>query len=417
MASSQASAATAAGGRDARASTTPEQIPQTAIPLSDGLLGLAGLLAAWLLVMVLRPHALVSVWVILFSTAVPMLAVELERTSHPADRESGRMALLLWPAGFLLASLPFLLIHAQGMGIELWLIAWAVAVPAFMLRLTLEFRRNGGLSGGLPLALARALLPFDRGALRSLVPAVRLWALKGFFVPLYGLSLFALVGLAFATDLGSPLGWLSLGVVLAYTIDLSFGLSGYVFASNALAPTVRSTQPMLLGWIVCIACYGPVITHWPDFEAVVRQEIAWPQTFTATPVSIAAAGMMIGLLVLYVSASVCFGLRFSNLSNRGVITTGPYRWMKHPAYFAHAANAWLLCVILMPAAGIHLGIAQWLVPIAFTVLYRLRAVTEEQHMSEEPAYREYAAWIARNGILGRLRRFAGLQVQASRPVD
>jgi len=130
MTSSQASAATAAGGRDARASTTPEQIPQTAIPLSDGLLGLAGLLAAWLLVMVLRPHALVSVWVILFSTAVPMLAVELERTSHPADRESGRMELLLWPAGFLLASLPFLLIHAQGMGIELWRAALAaLAAP------------------------------------------------------------------------------------------------------------------------------------------------------------------------------------------------------------------------------------------------------------------------------------------------
>lgn len=417
MTSSQASAATAAAGRGTKAFKTPDDIPLTTIPLSDGLLGLAGLLAAWLLVMVIRPPALFGAWMVLLSTAIPMLAVELKRNSHPAERESGRLALLLWPVGFLLASMPLLLIHAQGMGVGLWILAWAVAMPAFMLRLALELHRNGRLSGGLPLALGHALLAFDRGALASLVPAARLWALKGFFVPLYGLSLLALVGLALAADLGTPLGWLSLGVVLAYTIDLSFGLSGYVFASNALAPTVRSTQPMLLGWVVCIACYGPVITHWPEFEAVVLQEIAWPQALTATPFTIAAAAMMIGLLVLYVSASVCFGLRFSNLSNRGVVATGPYRWMKHPAYFAHAANAWLLCLVLMPAAGVHLGIAQWLVPIAFTILYRLRAVTEERHMSEEPAYRAYAAWIARYGLLARLRQFAGLPAPALPSAD
>ena len=40
-------------------------------------------------------------------------------------------------------------------------------------------------------------------------------------------------------------------------------------ASNSLVPTIRSTQTRLSGGVVCLACYGPVMSHWPDFEAVV----------------------------------------------------------------------------------------------------------------------------------------------------
>ncbi len=406
MALSETSHAAAEDRRDVEAAALG--IPQSAIPLSDGLRGLAALTAAWLLVLIVEPPVLVGAWLVLLATAAPMLAAELRRAPGTTKRTPDRASPLLWLAGFALAAAPLLLVHLQGMGLRFWAIAWAVAAPAFILRLVFEARRNGALAAGLPLALGEALRHFDGAAVRALAPAARLWTLKAFFIPLYGLSLYGLLQLALALDLGTMPGWLVLAVLFAYTIDLTFGLSGYVFASNDLAPTMRSTQPMLLGWIVCIACYGPVIVHWPDFEAVVRQEIAWPRSLSAAPVAIAGAIAMLCLLALYVSATVCFGLRFSNLSNRGVVTTGPYRLMKHPAYFAHAANAWILCLVLMPAAGIEMGISQWLVPIAFTILYGLRAITEERHMSEEPAYRAYAAWIARNGIVARLRRLVGL---------
>src|SRR5690606_1858909 len=111
-------------------------------------------------------------------------------------------------------------------------------------------------------------------------------------------------------------------------------------------------------------CYGPVFAHWPDFEAVVHAEIAWPEGFVATALTVPAALALLGLLALYVSASVHFGLRFSNLCNRGVLAAGPYRYMKHPAYFAHVANAWLLCAVLLPASGAPAGPTLWLVPFA-----------------------------------------------------
>jgi isoprenylcysteine carboxyl methyltransferase (ICMT) family protein YpbQ len=380
-----------------------DRIPPSAIPVADGLMGLAGLVAAWAVVMLLQPPTIVGAWVVVLATAVPMLRLELRRAA-PSLSAREPVSALTWVLGFILATVPFALVHGQGMGFEYWLIAWVVALPAFTLRLLLEARRNGALSSGFPAMLGRTLLRLDRGALRGLAPAARLWGLKAFFIPLYALSLFALVGLALTADLNSPVGWLGLAVLFAYTIDLSFGLSGYLFASNDLAPTVRSTQPRLLGWIVCIACYGPVIMHWPAFEAVVRQEIAWPATLTASPLVLAGAAALLALLVLYVWASVSFGLRFSNLSNRGLVAHGPYRWMKHPAYFAHASNAWILCLVLIPAAGVDLGLSQWLVPVAFTILYRLRSVTEEHHMSEDPAYRDYAAWIARHGALALIKR-------------
>lgn len=381
--------------------------PVSTVPFRDGYFGLAGFCVAWLGVMAVRPHPLVGAWIVLLATAVPMLARELARATPP-QRLRRHWAPLAWATGFVAATLPFLGFHAQGAGTTIWALAWAVAGPAFALRLAAERMRNGAISGGFPVALGKALLRPGREAFRALAVPARLWALKAIFIPLYGGSLLAIVSMAFTLDLSEPMGWLVLAVTLAYTVDLAFGLSGYLFASNELAPTLRSTQRLVLGWVVCIACYGPIFTHWPAFEAVVLTEISWPSSLVPGPVTIPATVAMLVLLALYVSASVHFGLRFSNLANRGVLTAGPYRLMKHPAYFAHVANAWIIALVLMPAAGIDLGPSQWLVPLAFTGLYWARARTEEMHMREDPIYVGYADWISRYGLLGRLKRVVGL---------
>lgn len=387
--------------------------PQSAVPVGDGLCGLAGLTAAWLAIVALKPHPLAATWLLLLATAIPMLLRELRRAPAPVAAGGERGSPLRWLAGFVVATLPFLLVHLQAMGPTWWLIAWGVVAPAFLVRFVLERARNGRTSGGFPAALGAALLPPDMRKLQALGAPARLWALKAFFVPLYGLSLFGLVQLAVTADFGTVRAWLTLAVTFAYTIDLAFGVSGYLFASNELMPTVRSTQWRLLGWVVCMLCYGPLIVHWPDLATVIHNEIGWPKLIAATPMALAGGAAMLALLGLYVSATVVFGLRFSNLSNRGIVTTGPYRLMKHPAYFAHAANAWLIALVLMPAAGIDLGLGKILVPIAASILYRMRAVTEEQHLMDDPGYAAYAAWIAQHGVLARFRRLLRLAPAAT----
>lgn len=392
-------------------------IPRSVVPVTDGLIGLASLLAAWLLVMWLKPAPLLAAWLVLIATALPMMRRELARSPAPPRRRTGAPHPLLWLLGFAVATAPMLLVHGQGAGLASWSAAWIVALPAFALRLAVERRRNGSAPGdSLPLRIGRALLLGDWAELRGAAAPARLWFLKAFFVPLYGASLLALLALALSNDLQGPLAWLALAVTLAYTIDLAFGLSGYIFASNALVPTIRSTQPRLSGWIVCLLCYGPVFGHWSDFERVVHQEINWPASLTPDASVIAAGIVMIVLLALYVSATVVFGLRFSNLSNRGVISSGPYRYMKHPAYFAHAANAWLITFVFLPAAGVELTTSQMLVPVAFTLLYRCRAVTEEMHMREDEQYVAYSDWIARHGLVGRLRHLLGRRIRGRRPL-
>ncbi len=381
--------------------------PASVIPASDGLIGLTSLAVAWLAVLALRPPTLIATSIVLLATILPMLWRELRRApAHPGARQgSGRP--LAWLAAFVVATAPFALIHGQYAGLFLWLIAWLTVAPAFIIRLLLEARRNGQLVGGFPAELGDALIPPDQGRLGGLAASARLWGLKAFFVPLYATSLYALLSLALANPLDGPMAWLGLAVTFAYTVDLGFGLSGYLMASNSLVPTIRSTQTRLSGWLVCLACYGPVMTHWPDFQAVVQLEVRWPTALTTDPLVLVGATAMLGLLALYVSATVCFGLRFCNLSNRGLISHGPYRYMKHPAYFAHIANAWIITFIFMPAAGITLDWSQLAVPVAFTLLYWRRAVTEEQHLREDPDYRVYADWIDRNGIVARLRQMTG----------
>lgn len=386
--------------------------PASVVPITDGLVGLVALSVAWGVVMWLRPPLLLATWVVLLATALPMLQRELAR-QRPQPVPRNAAAPLNWLAGFLLAAAPFALLHGQHTDLFTWLVAWIIIAPAFAIRLGLEARRNGGIVGAFPSELGQALLPFDRTRLSALAASARLWGLKAFFIPLYATSLFALLSLAYANPLSGPVAWLSLAVTFAYTIDLSFGLSGYLMASNSLVPTIRSTQTRLAGWVVCLLCYGPLMTNWPDFEAVVLQEISWAATLTSDPPLLAAAGAMSVLLVLYVWATVSFGLRFCNLSNRGLISSGPYRLMKHPAYFAHAANAWIITFVFMPAAGIELGASQLLVPVAFALLYWLRAVTEEQHLREDPDYVAYAAWIDRHGLVARARRLFGWRARTA----
>src|SRR3546814_20885855 len=45
-------------------------------------------------------------------------------------------------------------------------------------------------------------------------------------------------------------------------------------------------------------------------------------------------GWLVLLTAIYAWATVAFGLRFSNLTHRGILTHGPYRWTRHPAYLS-----------------------------------------------------------------------------------
>lgn len=95
-------------------------------------------------------------------------------------------------------------------------------------------------------------------------------------------------------------------------------------------------------------------------------------------------------------------MRFSNLTNRGIITNGPYRFMKHPAYVCKNIAWWLISVPFISAAGPAHAIKHCLLLFGLNLVYYLRAVTEERHLSLDNTYVDYANAMNNKGVFSGL---------------
>src|SRR3712207_9414548 len=62
-------------------------------------------------------------------------------------------------------------------------------------------------------------------------------------------------------------------------------------------------------------------------------------------------GWLVFLTAIYAWATVAFGIRFSNLTHRGILTHGPYAWTKHPAYVSKNLFWWLATLPFLATAG------------------------------------------------------------------
>jgi len=117
---------------------------------------------------------------------------------------------------------------------------------------------------------------------------------------------------------------------------------------------------------------------------------------------VATALLIIALLAVYSWSTVVFGLRFSNLTHRGIITNGPYRWSKHPAYIAKNLSWWLISVPFIAGAGWMQAVQSCLLLTGVNLIYFLRAKTEERHLGSDPVYRDYVRFIDRYGLFASL---------------
>jgi protein-S-isoprenylcysteine O-methyltransferase Ste14 len=106
--------------------------------------------------------------------------------------------------------------------------------------------------------------------------------------------------------------------------------------------------------------------------------------------SAAAAVVQIAAVVLMIAARITFGRRSfhaaANPTEGGVVTTGPYRWLRHPIYAA------ILYFVWATALDHH----TWQAIAAASIITAgaiLRMIAEEKLLNEK--YAEYAAYCAR----------------------
>ncbi|MGF6769931.1 protein-S-isoprenylcysteine O-methyltransferase Ste14 [Paraburkholderia sp. GAS199] len=255
--------------------------------------------------------------------------------------------------------------------------------------------------------LLRGERPANWRPIREMLAA---WMVKAFFLPLMIAYLSTdadHLGASLANALNAPFSLSTFRFMydLSYTMDLMFGTVGYLCTLRILDSHVRSAEPTTLGWLVALICYQPfwslISSQYIHYEG----SMFWDNWLISMPVlRIVWGTVIIALLICYALSTISFGLRFSNLTNRGIITSGPYRFTKHPAYIAKNLSYWMISVPFIEPLGWKLALAHCAALIAVNLLYFLRAKTEERHLMNDPDYRAYAEWIARNGIFARLTR-------------
>jgi len=238
------------------------------------------------------------------------------------------------------------------------------------------------------------------------------WLVKAFFLPLmvgYVCDQVKDLGHVFDAIAASgfvPNSW-HLVFCLAYMADLVFCVVGYVLTLRLFASQIRSTDSTASGWLVALACYQPFYSVLGAFYLHYDEGADWAHYFyPAAPRIGDVWGVCILVLVsVYGLATVAFGLRFSNLTHRGIITNGPYRYTKHPAYLAKNVSWWLISVPFLNGTGWVPALRHCMMLALLNGVYFLRAKTEERHLSQDPVYVAYQEWIASHGMFARARRW------------
>lgn len=260
--------------------------------------------------------------------------------------------------------------------------------------------------GTVPLRLlgTRGLPELDREALRAHLMG---WTVKGFFLPLMAVYMSGEVrtlGTSWVAFTANHGAWYQLLYDLSYTVDLLFCVVGYTITLRLFDSHIRSTEPTVFGWVIALLCYMPFYRIIGDMYLHYDDSIYWDNGLAAVPwLKNMFALAIIALLFIYGLSTVAFGLRFSNLTYRGIITSGPYRFTKHPAYISKNLSWWLISVPFIPESSVFEALRNCLLLGLLNLVYFLRARTEENHLSlRDPDYVQYALWMNEHGLLAGL---------------
>lgn len=237
----------------------------------------------------------------------------------------------------------------------------------------------------------------------------RAWIIKGFFSA-FMISIipggFAVIVEAKPGEIiGNPVELGMLLVTLLFMIDVQIGTVGYLFTLRPLDAHIRSGNPFLAGWVAALLCYPPFAWGVFGFGGVLNYELngaKWDYWMAGNDILLWAwAAWLVVLTAVYAWATFIFGIRFSNLTYRGVITNGPYRFTRHPAYISKNLYWWCLSLPFLATSGSLVDVIRNCFFLAVVnAIYYWRARTEEAHLlAEDPKYREYYAWMEENGVI------------------
>jgi len=257
---------------------------------------------------------------------------------------------------------------------------------------------------------------------------LRAWSVKGFFcafmisiLPGGYHNVITQPWNAVVTNIVPCTNWL---IDFMFVIDVYLATTGYVLTCKPLDAHIRSATPYTAGWVSALLCYPPVALYMIDYKVATLDWFYWldpiaPEHAWGSAGSFAfwaqvvtrdgLAALLVMLTAIYAWATMAFGIRFSNLTDRGIMTHGPYAWTKHPAYLSKNLFWWLVALpFLVTSHSWTDAIRNCAMLLCVNGIYYWRARTEEWHLRNDPTYVAYEAWMAEYGVItSRLRRLLG----------
>jgi protein-S-isoprenylcysteine O-methyltransferase Ste14 len=285
---------------------------------------------------------------------------------------------------------------------------YVLALALYLLRLAVPAESKSLRFWRLLPGFARAALSLRRpGFSRDDQVAVLATLLKMFYGPLMVMSLLgygvgvAAHGQALLADLGTGEAlrtlfdrhgfWFLMRLILV--VDVLCFTVGYLVELPRLDNRIRSVDPTWLGWAAALLCYPPLnqVTG-----AILGSQVSDFPQFDNPTVHLALNLLLLVLMTGYASASVALGFKASNLTHRGIVSRGPYALVRHPAYLFKNLAWWIGAVPMVSAAftqSLVDGVQAVASVIGWTMLYVMRALTEEDHLRSVDG--DYAAYAAR----------------------
>jgi protein-S-isoprenylcysteine O-methyltransferase Ste14 len=239
-------------------------------------------------------------------------------------------------------------------------------------------------------------------------------AVKGFFFPINFVDL--IYYLTAVRKVGFPGASATWPQIVNYAMA-AFGLvmiaaliPGYMFGSRLFGTQIRKIDHSLFGWVVTLCCYPPllgaVFYNWLNYAPVTQNGSPepWVSAFSHIPALFyVVGGAIIITEIFHCWGEAAFNLRSSNLSNRGIITNGPYRFCKHPVYVAKCIGWFLVWLPFQNETALQY-LRNVLLFLGVCGIYFMRGLAEEKLLSSDPNYVAYALWIDEHGIFARLGR-------------
>lgn len=170
--------------------------------------------------------------------------------------------------------------------------------------------------------------------------------------------------------------------------DVFVGFCGYVFISHIFNNEIISVNKNIKAWFFCLLCYPPlnILLHnyfyqhdsyiWSDFS----KNNFYIYLFLALILTLS--------WIVYWLSTFSFGLRFSNLTWRGIVNSGMYKYFKHPAYVSKNIYWWVYTVPFY-TSNFKFFLLNIIALSLISFIYFMRAKTEEEHLMEYDEYKKY----------------------------